>query len=206
MCNYEGVPLILRNHPDIFLGLCADYGMDEEKDAEAKAHLYWTQKLLGSDVRQQSMYNPMFLANDLWEVAYATHTAWKDDEAKEGEETSYNSSFEDYREQIKATYGVQFTAATGATAWDLVNVRMVHIELENVARIFGERLRAMTGLFVDDATAFRLIFGTITLNRSADSNRSSHWSYCARVWSYDNHIYEEGIWQELSSPAVFVPA
>ena len=167
MCDYEGVPLILRNHPDIFLGLCADYGMDAEKDAEAKAHLYWTQKLLGPDVRQQSMYNPMFLANDLWEVAHATHTTWKDDEAKEGEETSYNSSFEDYRKQVKATYGVQFTAATGATEWDLVNVRMVHIELENVARIFGERLRAMTGLFVDDATAFRLIFGTITLNRSA---------------------------------------
>lgn len=170
MCQHEGIPSVLQSHPDLVLSLCAEHGIDEENDAEARDYLeHWTQKLLGSDFRHQSMYNPMFLANDLWKVAHATHTTWKDDEAKEGEETSYNSSFEDYREQVEATYGVQFTFDDGVTDWDLVNVRMVHIELENVARIFGERLRTMTGLIVDDATAFRLIFGTITLNRSAEA-------------------------------------
>lgn len=78
--------------------------MDEEKDAEAKAHLaHWTQQLLGSDVRQHSTYNPTLKANELWVQAHHVY----DPNLREID-NNRKSAIASYRAQIEATYGCFF--------------------------------------------------------------------------------------------------
>lgn len=169
ICHYEGVPLALRNHPDLLLGLCADYGMDEEKDAEARAHLAdWMQKLLGPDVRQQSTYNPTLKANELWVQA---HDAY-DPNLREID-NNRKPAIANYRAQIEATYDVTFSSIEGADDWDLLRVRMVHVGLEMAAAALGDMVRSL-GYYWDDATAFRRIIGDIDLILSGIAHPISH--------------------------------
>ena len=166
ICQYEGVPPILRNHPDIFLGLCADYGMDEEKDAEAKAHLaLWTQQLLGSDGRQHSTYNPTLKATELWVQAHAAFDPYAEDAAIE---------VTSYRAHLETTYGVTFTRTVTrnktAASWDrdLLGLRSAHLAFEMLSSVLGEWSRH-NGFYWDDATAFRRIMGDKALRNSLES-------------------------------------
>ncbi len=159
---HEGIPA--SGFTEYYLSQFAHWGNDSDADTytlellERVRYSYWDESLSQED-----------LGNDLWVEAHARHTLLHDDVSAKAEPEIYRDSFEDYKEHVELIYGVQFTSDEGADAWDLIGVRMVHIELENVARESAERLRAMTDLSMDDATAFRLIFGDITLKRSAET-------------------------------------
>ena len=156
--QYEGFPPAFQGYPERYLRLCGEYGIDEENDAEARAYLdYWTQKLLGRGIKELSSrlaQNSNDRLNDAWEEALD-----KSGTADAAE------SFESYQTLVEDTFNVRFTRADGADEWNLANIRTAHVGLEMTARVFGNRLRDM-GLAVDDATAFQLVFGAITLNRS----------------------------------------
>ncbi|MCY4073045.1 MAG: hypothetical protein OXG60_17260 [Chloroflexi bacterium] len=158
---HEGIPR--ERFTEYYLSQFMHWGDDPEADAyalellERVRYSYWDESLSQED-----------LADDLWVQAHASHSMmWEDGIVSEEEQASYDGSFEDYKEHVELIYGVKFTSEEGADEWNLLDVRMVHIELENVARISGDRLRGMTDLSMNDATAFRLIFGDITLHQSA---------------------------------------
>ena len=173
ICQHEGIPPALRGHPDWVLSLCAEYGIDEENHAEARAYVeHWTQTLLGSDYRHQSTYNPLLRANELWIEAHAAY----DPNVSEKKNNS-NPAIENYRVHIETTFGVSLTRAIGvspntdeeADFWDLLRLRMVHVGLEMAAAALGDMARSI-GYHWDDATAFRRIIGDVELFLSNETS------------------------------------
>ncbi len=163
----EGIPPAFQGDSERYLRLCGEYGIDEENDAEARACLdYWTQKLLGHGIKELSSrlaQNSNDLLNDAWEEALDKSGTADANDADAAE------SFESYQTLVEDTFNVRFTRADGADEWNLANIRTAHVGLEMTARVFGNRLRDM-GLAVDDAKAFQLVFGAITLNRSTTAS------------------------------------
>ena len=168
ICQQEKIPSPWKDRSDLLLWLCAEYGIDEENDAEAEAFLaHWTQELLGSDVRKHSTYNPTLKANELWAQAHAAFDPQAEDAAIE---------VKNYRAHLETTYGVTFTRAVkgkpteAATSWDLdlLGLTSAHKAFEMQAIGLGEWARG-SGFYWDDATAFREIMGTIQIYNSLES-------------------------------------
>ena len=147
MCQYESIPPAWRDRPDLFLWLCAEYGIDEENDAEARDYL---DQIKNGGSSHQNTDDPLHVA---WKAAHESYNPEVKDEATE---------VTNYRVQIKSTYGVELTSLDGAEDWDLLRVRMVHVGLEMAAAALGEMARQM-GLDWGDITAFRRIIGYIEL-------------------------------------------
>ena len=173
ICQHEGIPPALESHPDRVLSLCAEHGIDEENDVEAREFLeFWTQTLLGSDYKHQSTYNPMLRANELWLEAHAAY-----DPNVSEEENNSNPAIENYRVHIETTFGVSLTRAIGASPntdeeadlWDLLRLRMVHVGLEMAAAALGDMARSI-GYDWDDVTAFRRIIGDVELFLSNETS------------------------------------
>ncbi|MCY4539859.1 MAG: SH3 domain-containing protein [Chloroflexi bacterium] len=154
-----------------YLSQFASWGLDEESDQLALELLYqaghsdwdallsradpvpaevlkeWTEDLLGPDIRQQSLYNPVTLA---WENALSTGNS---------------IDVDIYQAEVERKYGVAFAKTAEASEWDLLGIRMAHVAFDRAARAFGEWARRKD-IFWDDATAFRRIMGEITLLNS----------------------------------------
>ena len=160
--QHENIPSPWRDRPDLVLSLCAEYGIDEENDAEAKAFL---DDFTNGDAYQQRKENrkedPL---NDAWREAHEVY-----DPAAGDRGNSDKQAIVDYRAQIATTYGVKFASEDGANDWDLLRARMVHVGLEMAAAALGSMAREM-GLDWDDETAFRRIIGDINLILSGTSH------------------------------------
>ena len=146
--QHEGIPPAFQGNGDSYLRLFSEWGIDEDNDAEARFHLdYWTQRPLG-----RNSGNPLNTA--------------REEALDEFGAADAAESFNSYKELVEDTFDVRFTHAGGADGWNLINIIMAHVGLEQTARALGAWVRDMSGLAVDDAAAFRLVFGKITLDRS----------------------------------------
>ena len=150
----EGVPSALQSNPDLLLSLCAEYGIDEENDAEARDYLDHITN--GSSSHQNT--------DDL--LYAARKEALQNFDMDNAEE-----SFEAYKAAVEEKYGVTFgdifEDGDKGDVWDLANIVMAHEALEMAASVFGARLRDISGFYIDDAIAFQLIFGPLNINLSS---------------------------------------
>ena len=166
ICQHEGVPSILRNQPDIFLGLCADYGIDEENDAEARAFL---DDFSIGDAYQQHKDDPV---NAAWEETLTAYELFKADTENKGAEATFESKLMAYKALVESTYGVEFTHdesdSNKDTSWDLLGIRMAHVAFEEMAIALSIAIRDEFGLQWDEATAFRRTIGKITIHNSIE--------------------------------------
>ncbi len=155
ICQHEGIPPGLESHPDRILSLCAEHGIDEENDAEAREYL---NNLLNGGPRQYKAGDPL---NAAWEEAHEAY-----DPSVNESVNNEKTAIANYRSLIETTYGVSLTRATDlssntgrrADLWDLLRVRMIHVGLEMAAAALGDMVREI-GYDWDDATAFRRIIG-----------------------------------------------
>ena len=146
--QHEGIPPAFQGDSDSYLRLFGEWGIDEDNDAEARFHLnHWTQRLL-----ERNSGNPLNTA--------------REEALDEFGAADAAESFNSYKELVEDTFDVRFIHTGKADEWNLINVITAHVGLEQTARALGARVRDMSGLTVDDAAAFRLVFGKITLNRS----------------------------------------
>ena len=182
MCQHEGIPPALRGHPDWVLSLCAEHGIDEENHAEAREFLeYWTQTLLGSDYSQESeyRYSPILQTHELWLEAHAAY-----DPNVSEEENNSKPEIANYRKLIETTYGVTLTKRDNVeSSWDLLRVRMVHVDLAMAAAAIGNMARSH-GLNWDDATAFWRIIGNIKLELSGETRSGAKASVYGRTITF----------------------
>ncbi|MCY3779376.1 MAG: hypothetical protein OXG78_03620 [Chloroflexi bacterium] len=157
MCQHEGIPMALTRYYDRLLSLCAEYGIDEENDAEARDYL---DHIKNGGSSHQNTDDPLFRARREALNAFGTDNAVE--------------AFNAYQAAVEEEFGVEFTVAENADEWNLANIVMAHAALEMAASVFGERLRDMSGLDIDDATAFQLIFGPLTINHSTVVKMTAH--------------------------------
>ena len=166
ICQHEGIPPALRGHPDWVLSLCAEYGIDEENHAEARAYVeHW----MNGCSRHHITDDPL---NDAWEEALTAYEMFKADENNEDAKAAYESEFDAYKALVENIYGVEFTHDASDvgkdTSWDLLGIRMAHVAFEEMAKALGIAVDAYFDLDWDDATAFRRIFGKIEIHNSID--------------------------------------
>lgn len=153
--QHEGIPPAFQGDSDSYLRLFGEWGIDEDNDAEARFHLnHWTQRSLG-----RNSGNPLNTA--------------REEALDEFGAADAAEAFNSYKELVEDTFDVRFTHAGGADGWNLINIIMAHVGLEQTARAFGAWVRDMSGLAVDDAAAFRLAFGKITLDRSTSTSNKA---------------------------------
>ena len=162
ICQCEGVPPILRNQPDIFLGLCADYGIDEDNDAEARAFL---DDFSIGDAYQQHKDDPL---NAVRQETLTAFEMFKADTKNEVAEAAYKNKLQAYKALVENTFGVEFTHVEGRTSWDLLGIIMAHVAFEDMAKALSITVRDEFGLQWDEATAFRRTIGKITIHNSIE--------------------------------------
>ena len=150
MCQQGNIPPALRDRPALLLRLCADYGIDEENDEEAIDYLEHIKN--GSSSHQNT---------DDWLGAA------RDNALDEFDTDKAVEAFNAYQAAVEAEYGVTFTVES-RDEWKLADIVMAHVALEMAASIFGNRLRDISGIDIDDAVAFRLIFGPLNIFLSQD--------------------------------------
>ena len=144
--QHEGIQPAFQGDSESYLRLFSEWGIDEDNDAEARFHLnHWAQRL------ERNSGNPLNTA--------------REEALDEFGAADAAESFNSYKELVEDTFDVRFIHDEGADEWNLINIITAHVGLEQTARALGARVRDM-GLAVDDAAAFRLVFGKITLNRS----------------------------------------
>lgn len=150
----EGIPPALQGKIGRYLRYFADFGIDEADDEEARRYLVY--RMYGGSGHQNTD-DPVKAARK------AALTEFDTDNAKE--------SFEAYMAAVERRYGVTFSYMfeedDKVDVWDLANIVMAHEALEMAASVFGDRLRAISGFYIDDAIAFQLIFGPLNINLSS---------------------------------------
>ena len=144
------------------LWLCAEYGIDEEIDAEARAFL---DDFTIGDTYQQHKDDPL---NAAWLETLDCYEIFKADEDNKDAEAAYNSKLTAYKALVEDTFGVEFTHVKDHTSWDLLGIRMAHAAFEDMAKALGIAVRDFFGLDWDDATAFRRTIGKITIHNSTE--------------------------------------
>ncbi|MCY4061972.1 MAG: SH3 domain-containing protein, partial [Chloroflexi bacterium] len=157
LTEHEGIPVMLQGNIDACLRLCADYGIDEENDAEARDYL---EHITNGGSYEKHKDDPV---NAAWVKAHEAY------DPALGDKNNDKAEIVEYRRQIETAYGVTFSSVEGADDWDLLRVRMVHVGMEMAAAALGERARQM-GLDWDNATAFRRIIGEIDIHLSRDTS------------------------------------
>ena len=158
----EGVPSALQSNPDLLLSLCADYGIDEENDAEARAFL--DDYTIG-DAYQQHKDDPL---NAVWQETLTAYEKFKADKENKDAEAAFKSKLKAYKALVENIYGVELTHVEDRTSWDLLGIRMAHVAFEEMAKALGIAVSDYFGLHLDDATAFRWAIGKITIHNSIE--------------------------------------
>ena len=165
MRQLEGIPPGLEGHSDRILSLCAEHGMDEENDAEARAFLEHT---MNGGSRNHNIDDPL---NDAWVEALTAYEMFKADENNEDAKVAFESEFDAYKTLVEDTYGVEFTHDVDPvkdTSWDLLGIRLAHVAIEEMARALGIAVGTYFNLDWDDATAFHRTMGKITIHNSSE--------------------------------------
>ncbi len=162
MCQQETIPPALRDRPALLLRLCAEYGIDEKNDAEARDYL---EHITDGSSSHQNTDDPL---NAAWQETLTAYEKHKADTENDVAEAAYESELEAYKALVEHTYGVEFTDVKNRTSWDLLGIRMAHVAFEEMAKALSIAIRDYFGLHWDDATAFRQIIGKITLHNSTE--------------------------------------
>ena len=154
LTQQEGIPPALQGNVTDILKLSSEYEPDGEDVAEATEFLeYWIEKQLGRSISE------IDLAREAAVIAFDSNGA--------------EESFKKYRAAVEKQYGVTFTVES-KDEWKLADIVMAHAALEMAASVFGDRLRDISGIDIDDATAFRWIFGPLTINHSTEVRMEAH--------------------------------
>ncbi len=97
-------------------------------------------------------------------------TAWEqaNDAYNTGDE---HESFENYKTEVESAYGVRFTSADNADAWNVDRVKLIQEGLEEMAMALGNWARH-NGYNWDNAEAFRRIIGEIELRHSREVSKA----------------------------------
>ena len=157
ICQQENIPVVWRSHSDLLLRLCAEYGIDKKNDEKAAVFL---DDFTNGGSYEKRKDDPV---NDA-----------RDDALKAFETTKADESLKAYQAALEKEYGVTFNDSP-EDSWDLANIVMAHTALGMAASVFGDRLREMSGLEIDDALAFQLIFGPLKINLSEEtSDQKAH--------------------------------
>ena len=171
ICQHEAVPLTLRENPDLFLSLCAEHGIDEKNDAEARAYL---DHRANGGTRHHNPDDPL---NATWEETLTAYEMFKADERNEDAKAAYESELKAYKALVENIYGVEFTHDTSDvdkdTAWDLLGIRMAHVAFQEMAKALSIAVDDYFGLHWDDATAFRRLIGDVELFLSNETSSQS---------------------------------
>ena len=166
IAEHESIPAALQGNLEACLGLCADYGIDEEDDAEA---LDFLEHHVHSGPAQYMAGDPLDVA---WEETLTAYEMFQTDTENEVARAAYESEFEAYQALVENTYGVEFTQDKSDparnTSWNLLGIRMAHVAFEEMARALSIAVRDYFGLHWDDGTAFRRIIGKITIHNSTE--------------------------------------
>ena len=165
MRQLQGIPPALQRHPDLLLSYCAEQGMDEEHDAEARGYLEYC-KNGGS--RYFARFDPLQIA---WEEALAAYERSNAEKENWDARAAFASEVDAYKKLVEETYGVEFTHDVDPekdTSWDLLGIRMAHVAFEEMAKALGIAVDAYFKLDWDDATAFRMVFGKTTVHNAIE--------------------------------------
>ena len=164
ICQQEKIPSPWKDRPNLLLWLCADYGIDEENDAEARVYL---EQIKNGGSFEKRKDDPV---NAAWQetlAAYEVFYSWHEQNADA--KAVFHSKLEAYQTLVEDTFGVEFTHVKDRTSWDLLGIRMAHVAFEEMAKALGIAVRDFFGLHWDDATAFRrTIDASMTIHNSSD--------------------------------------
>ena len=100
MCQQENIPPALRDRPALLLRLCADYGIDEENDAEAIDYL---EHIKNGSSSHQNTDDPV---NAVWQETLTAYEAFKADTENEVAEAVYKSKLEAYQALVETIYAL----------------------------------------------------------------------------------------------------